>query len=222
MAPQATIRIYYDVVSPFSYFCFNQLLRYEQIWTNVVFEKIPFFLGGIMQGSGNQPPATIPAKANYMMKYDIKHYTEMYKLPYSTPSIFPAQTLLPMRVLTALKMQKDEEGLLQATKSLFNAYFTKDADIGTPEVVEECIAFLGKDRASKLMQAAQSAEVKSQLKKVTDEALKKGAFGSPTMWVSKAGEEHEEMFFGCDRLEHIAYYLDLPYLSFCQTLRPKL
>ncbi len=49
------IKLYYDVVSPYSWLGFLASISYEKIWKTdqVSFEFIPFFLGKMMQASEN-------------------------------------------------------------------------------------------------------------------------------------------------------------------------
>jgi glutathione S-transferase kappa 1 len=47
--------------------------------------------------------------------------------------------------------------------------------------------------------------IKDKLKQNTDDAIKAGAFGAPTIIVTHNGKD--EMFFGSDRFEHIAHLL---------------
>ncbi|KAJ3474410.1 hypothetical protein NLG97_g9858 [Lecanicillium saksenae] len=54
------------------------------------------------------------------------------------------------------------------------------------------------------------AAFKDSVKKVTDEALAKGAFGAPWIWVTNA-KGQEEPFFGSDRFNHIYAFLDIPF-----------
>jgi hypothetical protein len=49
-----------------------------------------------------------------------------------------------------------------------------------------------------IVEAARGEEMKAVLKEVTQEALNKGAFGAPWLWVSD-GKGREEPFFGSDR-----------------------
>ncbi len=62
--------VYFDTVSPYSYIGVETLLRYrDRVWGEKVrVELVPFFLGGVMKASGNQPPATLPAKAKEKKK----------------------------------------------------------------------------------------------------------------------------------------------------------
>lgn len=52
------VELYYDVISPFSYLCFEALCRYRRLW-NMELALKPFFLGGIMRETGNMPPAMV-------------------------------------------------------------------------------------------------------------------------------------------------------------------
>jgi len=61
-----------------------------------------------------------------------------------------------------------------------------------------------------IMQAAGSEEYKNILKKTTQEALEKGAFGNPWLWVTNEKGESEP-FFGSDRFHFVYQFLGLPY-----------
>jgi 2-hydroxychromene-2-carboxylate isomerase len=54
------------------------------------------------------------------------------------------------------------------------------------------------DEVQAIMRAAGSEEMKAVLKGTTQEALDRGAFGAPWLWVSADGKEGEP-FFGSDR-----------------------
>jgi 2-hydroxychromene-2-carboxylate isomerase len=61
-----------------------------------------------------------------------------------------------------------------------------------------------------LTQASQE-KVKEVLKKVTEEAVQRGSFGAPSMFVKTETDETEQMFFGCDRVslmfDHVSLLL---------------
>ena len=54
----------------------------------------------------------------------------------------------------------------------------------------------------KIVEAASSQEAKDNLKKATQEALDRGAFGAPWIWVTNSKGEGEP-FFGSDRYESL-------------------
>ena len=65
-----------------------------------------------------------------------------------------------------------------------------------PEVAAKALASSGLD-AAKLLTRAQDAEVKAKLIENTQNAVERGAFGSPTFFVGK------EMFFGKEQLREV-------------------
>jgi 2-hydroxychromene-2-carboxylate isomerase len=85
------------------------LRRYQEYWGDRVdVQYIPFFLGGIMQGSKNRPPAAVPgitnnslfqpryidllAKGLYMQK-DLARSGKLLGMPrFKQPSVFPIQS----------------------------------------------------------------------------------------------------------------------------------
>ena len=65
-----------------------------------------------------------------------------------------------------------------------------------PEVAAKALASSGLD-AQKLFARAQEPEVKAALIKNTEDAVARGAFGSPTFFVG------DEMFFGKEQLREV-------------------
>ena len=61
------LEFFFDYVSPFSYLANSQLPALaKRTGAELVYR--PILLGGVMQATGNQPPATLPARAKYMPK----------------------------------------------------------------------------------------------------------------------------------------------------------
>jgi glutathione S-transferase kappa 1 len=204
------IQFYYDVVSPFSYLALEVLRRYRLLW-RFELDLQPLFLGGIMQGSGNRPPASIPLKGLYLPA-DLDRYKKMTNIPFKHPSNFPLLTLLPMRVLRVVK-RKRPLILEEVTLKLMRAYHVYDQDISQPTVVKECLAsFYAPEELERLVTIeANSPQNKDDLIKNVEEALAKGVFGVPTMFVTRPEGGEAMMFFGADRIEHIAWFLGVEY-----------
>ena len=51
------------------------------------------------------------------------------------------------------------------------------------------------------VERAQHTEIKARIRADTEDAVARGMFGVPTMLVD------DQMFWGCDSLPHLAYYL---------------
>lgn len=92
------VELYYDVVSPYTYFAFVTLLRYSA-HHKIELELKPFFLGGVMAGTNNKPPGRVllhqwltsglvPAKGKYMLRdlARLQNYFDVH--PLKMPSRF--------------------------------------------------------------------------------------------------------------------------------------
>ena len=178
------IEFFFDISSPYSYFAATQIGALGRR-VGLPVQWRPFLLGGVFRAVGNQPPAALPARAPYLLK-DLHRWSAHYGVSFAFPSIFPMNSLLAMRALTAVP----DEGRQEAALSLFTAYWVDNQDLTRPEVVAR---FIGQDALVK----AVDPDIKVQLRATTDEAVKRGAFGAPTIFVG------EEMFFGNDRLHFV-------------------
>ncbi|NWV72525.1 GSTK1 transferase, partial [Malurus elegans] len=88
-------------------FMLQVLCRYKNIW-NIDLRLRPAFLGGIMQQTGNKPPAMLPKRAEYMLK-DVKRMAKYYQVPLHMTGadfqrIMATSTLPAMRFITAVDM----------------------------------------------------------------------------------------------------------------------
>jgi glutathione S-transferase kappa 1 len=61
-----------------------------------------------------------------------------------------------------------------------------------------------------ILKAASSQPIKDTLKKTTQDALDRGAFGAPWIWVTNSAGVSEP-FFGSDRFHYVYKFLDLPF-----------
>ncbi|KAI1074704.1 thioredoxin-like protein [Whalleya microplaca] len=64
---------------------------------------------------------------------------------------------------------------------------------------------------AQILRAAAEPEAKDALRRTTDEALARGAFGAPWLWVTDRRTGEAEPFFGSDRWHFVYEFLGLPY-----------
>jgi 2-hydroxychromene-2-carboxylate isomerase len=182
------IEFFFDVGSPYSYLAAAQMEGLAlDTGRRVVWR--PFLLGGVFKASGNQPPIAVAARGPYMVK-DLERCAAMIGLPLRMPTRFPLNTLLPMRALAGMP----EAELPAASLKVFRAYWYDDADISQPDVLAELLG-------SEAVARAGDEAVKNRLKVNSEEAVQRGAFGAPTMFVGK------DMFFGADRIPLLRWWL---------------
>lgn len=209
-APKKLVELFYDVVSPYSWFAFEVLCRYKNVWMIDLHLK-PVFLGGIMKKSGNIPPVMGCAnKAIYIPKdvYRMSNYMKVdFKFPTDTfGTMFDKGSLKAMRFVTAVDMI-DSSFTENVSRILWSRIHRNDEDI--TEVAS--FQLVGKqagiepEMLNEAISTITDATVKKRLTDYTDEALEKGAFGAPTIVAHVNGKQ--EMIFGCDRFPILANIL---------------
>jgi len=151
----------------------------------------PFLLGPIFSellGIKDSPFNVEQVRGRYMWR-DLERLCAKHGLPWRRPSVFPRNSVLAARVATCAG---DVVGLV--TRAIFKANFAEDRDIADPGVLREIVDSAGSDGA-RLIEQAQTPEVKGRLRASTAEAQRLGIFGAPDFVVDG------ELFFGQDRLE---------------------
>jgi len=206
------IDLYYDCVSPWSWFALHHLINNRETLKSygVEFEIFPVFLGGIMHKSTNTPPWTLPQKASYGT-FDLERGQKYFKLSLKRPQNFPILSLLPQRCLTYIKTAYSPEKLEKATLEVWRSMWQKDEDVSKPELMQACLAraFSPAD-VEKIMKAASTSEVKNGLLATTDKALEQGAYGCPWFEVTN-GDGLKQPFFGSDRFHFMYEFLGIPF-----------
>ncbi len=152
----------------------------------------PFLLGPIFgaQGWNDSPFNIYPVKGRYMWR-DLERICARLQVPFRRPSQFPRNGLLAARVACA---NATEPWLPAFVRAVYRANFGEDRDIAEPATVSDVLAALGLP-AAEILERAQNAAMKQQLREQTDEAIRLGVFGAPTFIVGN------ELFWGNDRLE---------------------
>jgi 2-hydroxychromene-2-carboxylate isomerase len=108
---------------------------------------------------------------------------------------FPVNTLILMRAATGVQLRMPDR-LEAYLDGVFRAMWVEPQNLNDPALVAEAWRAAGFEPQATLA-LANDPEVKAALRATTDEAVARGAFGAPTMFVG------EEMFFGQDRLDFV-------------------
>lgn len=185
------VEYFFDYVSPFAYLADTQLpALLARTRAEVVYR--PFFLGGVMQASKNSPPITVPNKGRYMFT-DIQRWAKRYGVPANPNPHFPVNTLNAMRAAVAAV---DEPKFADFHKAMFRGVWVDGQNLADEAVLKGVIDAAGLDGAALLARSKDQA-VKDTLRKNSEEAVERGAFGAPTFFVG------DEMFWGNDRLDFL-------------------
>ncbi|KAF2641672.1 glutathione S-transferase kappa 1 [Massarina eburnea CBS 473.64] len=208
------ITAYIDCVSPYSYLSLVHLEKQRTTLEGhgVEIDIIPVFLGGINNGSGNKPPWTLPAKADYS-PYDMKRSVHHHNVPsIQIPEFFPIVSLLPQRALAYIKAAYPTL-YISAFLTICASMWQSGLDISKPVLLAQAlgIVFAGEEeKVADVLEKAGNREWKEKLNANTKEALERGAFGCPWFWLRDC-EGREEPFFGSDRFHFMWEFLGLPW-----------
>jgi 2-hydroxychromene-2-carboxylate isomerase len=186
----ATLEFFFDFTSPYTYLASTQVdARAARAGGTVRWR--PFVLGGVFKATGNRAPLEVVAKGRHML-VDLDRWARRYGVPLVFPRAFPIASVLALRCALAAEA---EGKLVPFSHAVFRAAWAEERDVASPEVLAGLAAEVGLDGAA-LVAAAQG--FKEALIRNTSEAVERGAFGAPALFVG------QELFIGNDRLEFAA------------------
>jgi len=190
-----TIELIFDFVSPNAYLIWQPLKAISEKHGATI-EITPAFLGGMHKLTGNAPPfvrdAEVKGKNDYAM-LEMNRFIEKYGLTkFKMNPKFPFNTITLQRMLVALAPEK-RGGFIEA---LLPAIWEQGLDVTDADVLMKILQDAGVD-AEALFTRTQDPAIKQALIDNTENAVERGAFGIPTMFVDG------EIYFGKERLGQI-------------------
>jgi len=188
------IEFFFDCSSPWTYLAFHNIQPLAAEF-GVPIRWRPVLVGGIFNAVNPSVYAMrenpVPLKRDYMLK-DLQDWAREAGLHIVfPPRVFPVNSVKAMRACIVLDAQNK---LVPFANALFEAYWGRDEDISQDAVLAQVCVRTGIEPEALLAAIAQRP-VKEQLKTNTDEAMRRGGFGSPTIFVNG-----DDMYFGNDRL----------------------
>ena len=187
------VEFFFDVGSPASYLAWTQLPSLcESVRAELVYR--PMLLGGVFQATGNASPAAVPAKGAYTSQ-DLARHARHYGVEFRSNPHFPIITLMLMRGAAGIQMRQPER-FQDYLRAVFGALWIDALDLNQPALVARTLKSAEFD-PTHVLALANDPDVKAQLRSTTEEAVARGVFGAPSMFVG------DEMFFGQDRLDFV-------------------
>lgn len=185
-----TVTFCFDFGSPYSYLAYNYLSVIKEAGAEI--EIKPVLLGAIFKATGNQPPATVQKKGQYMFN-DIQRWTEKLDLKFKMNPFFPILTVPHMR--GAILAQKNDI-LEKYMQCMFDSIWVKALNLNDQEILTKVASESGMD-PNDFAEGISSDETKDSLRSNTQFAIDKGAFGVPTYFLEN------EMFWGIDSIKFL-------------------
>ena len=188
------IDFFFDCSSPWTYLAFENYLPLAEKY-QVTTHWRPILVGGIFNtinptvyASREKP---VVEKQAYQKK-DLMDWARFSGIDInSPPTVFPVNSVKAMRACIVA----DRRGqLVPYAKAVFEIYWAEDQDISQPPALEAAARRAG-FTPEDLYADIGTDEIKDELRANTGELMRRGGFGSPTLFVNG-----EDMYFGNDRL----------------------
>ena len=182
------LEFYFDFSSPYAYIGYKEIKRLEKK-NSLKIKYMPVFLGGLHNSAGITPAAFNDFKSKYMID-DTKLICEKKNISFNFNSYFPIKTVNFMRGVLIAKNDDIEKIYIE---KIFNSIWKDGLNMNDQIVVNKVLKNIDLNPEI-FLEKASNQKIKDKLRKLTDDALKKGIFGAPTFMVNK------KIFFGQDRL----------------------
>jgi 2-hydroxychromene-2-carboxylate isomerase len=129
----------------------------------------------------------------------VRHWAELCdaKMSPDAKDFIKSDTSLALR---GALVAKDEGRFAEYHHPMYEARWAEPRELADPEVVRQLLSSAGLDGDAALARA-ESEELTARLKSDTQQAIERGVFGVPTIFVGN------EMFWGNDRFELVRHYL---------------
>ena len=185
-----SIEFYFDFSSPYAYLGFKEIKKYEKKYPFQI-KYMPIFLGGLHNSAGITPAAFNKIKSKYMVQ-DTKLVANKKNIKFSFNSYFPIKTVNFMR---GAIIAKDDNYEKIYVEKIFDSIWRDGLNMNDNIIINKVLKNLDLN-PSIFFGKVSDIKIKDKLKKLTNDALKKGIFGAPTYYVNK------KIFFGQDRLSY--------------------
>lgn len=188
------VEFHFDFGSPNAYLAHRVIPEIERR-SGVRFRYVPILLGGVFKATNNRSPAEAfkdIGNKRAFMELETRRFLARHAITgFQHNPFFPVNTLALMRGAVAAQYENCFERYVDA---VFRNMWFEPKKMDDPEEVRAVLAASGLDR---LLDRAQSPEVKRDLMRNTEASVARGTFGAPTFFVG------DEIFFGKDQLRDV-------------------
>ena len=190
---------YFAPASPFCYLGHDRLLKIARRREATISVK-PVDLGRVFAASGGVPVKQRPVQRQAYRLTELKRWSEYLNVPINVePKFFPVAGDAAAKLILAAAEQGRDDAMSMAG-ALLRAVWVEERNIADLDTLGAITREQGAD-ADTLMQRAVSPDIAARYDALTQEAIDRQVFGSPTY--SYKGE----LFWGQDRLDFLALAL---------------
>ncbi len=196
MSTREPVTFYFDFISPYAYLAWKRVYAVAEAQGRAV-DPAPVLFAAMLDAHGTKGPAEVPAKRVYVFK-DASRRAALAGLPLVPPPAHPFNPLLALRVAS---LDLDEELRRAVIDALFDATWGGGPGVTDPATVASIVSRAGVDGEAALREAGTDA-VKRRVRERTDEAIARGVFGVPTLYVDG------DIFWGYESLDLAALRME--------------
>lgn len=193
-----TVDFYFDLSSPWTCLAFHNIQPIIRDNDAAIVWK-PFLVGGVFNAVNQDVYAARenPDNRKFVHSFRVlKDWAALAGLPMNFPSEHhPVKSVHAMRLCCAL--EEDQEALHKFATAAFRAYYGEQRNLDDPKVLIAIANDVGLDGPA-LAEKTQDQAIKDRLRANTEEAIARGAYGSPSIFVPFG--DGERMYFGNDQL----------------------
>jgi len=194
----APIDFYFDFSSPYGYLASQKIEALAAKYGRTV-EWHPVLLGVVFKETGASPLTMVPLKGEYSRR-DFERSARFHGIAgFRMPPKFPIPSQAPARIVLWLKA-RDPALAARVIKAFYRAFFTEGVDISDPDTAASIAAREGVNVAE-ARAAVDEPAMKDALKREVEQAIGRGVFGSPFVFVDG------EPFWGLDRFDQVERWL---------------
>jgi 2-hydroxychromene-2-carboxylate isomerase len=189
------ILFYFDFISHNAYIAWTQIHELAARHGRRV-EPIPVLFAGFLEAYGQRGPAEIPAKNAWMIR-DVLRKAARLDLRMAPPHSHPFNPLLALRLVS---QPLDAAVRVRLIDRAFRAVWTESRAVDDVDTLAAIAIEVGLDGPA-CVAACADPVVKQALRTQTEEALRVGVFGVPSMRVD------DELFWGYDDFPSLESWL---------------
>ena len=184
---------FFDCSSPWSYLAFVGVQPIcKELGIDILWR--PVLVGGVFNTVNpelySHRANPNPVRQKYVSK-DLADWCHHYDIKIGMPEVFPVNSVKAMR--GALVAQEQNKLVAYGTR-VFQTYWEYLEDISQDEVLSSIVNELAID-SQVFFEKINHQSYKDNLRFNTDELIRRGGFGVPTMYIND-----DDMYFGNDRL----------------------
>ena len=190
-----SVEFFYDLSSPWTRLAFHNLPA-ALSGLEVAVRLRPFLVGGVFNAVNRDVYAARADATSHRMQLSqawLEDWSRLAGVPMNFPS--PHHPLKSVHAMRACCVLEDDQDLLQRfSEAAFDAYFREQRNLDDPDVLAAVAEGCGIDGRT-LVESATRQEAKDRLRANTQEAIDRGAYGSPSFFVDAT-----HLYFGNDQL----------------------